>query len=258
MMFMSEPQPIGAFEWTQAAAGRVLSCPPLSEWAPHFFTTSDLRLRDDAEWTTVATAIGVDRTGLRLISQVHGVAVAVVRAGSAGVWTPPQADVIVSDDPQTAIVIRVADCAPVLLADRRSGVIGAAHAGWRGAAQGAARSAVKALRDHFGSDARDLVAAIGPCLGVCCGEVGPEVVEAFANGGHARADLERWFRPGQDDRFFLDLAGANADQLEATGVPRAQIHVSGLCTKSHAQLFHSYRAHGREAGRLAGVIRRKK
>jgi copper oxidase (laccase) domain-containing protein len=56
----------------------------------------------------------------------------------------------------------------------------------------------------------------------------------------------------------LDLAGANADQLAAAGVPREQIHVSGLCTKSHSQLFHSYRAHGSGAGRLAGAIRRKK
>jgi YfiH family protein len=258
MMFMSEPQPSGAFEWTQAAAGRVLSCPPLSEWASHFFTTSDLMLRDDGEWTTVAQAIGVDRSGLRMISQVHGVDVAVVRTGSAAVWSPPKADVIVSDDPETAIVVRVADCAPVLLADTRSGVVAAAHAGWRGAAQGAARSAVNALREQFGSDARDLVAAIGPCLGVCCGEVGPEVVETFAKAGHARADIERWFSAGDGDRFYLDLAGANADQLAAAGVAKEQIHVSGLCTKSHSTLFHSFRAHGRGAGRLAGVIRRKK
>jgi YfiH family protein len=236
----------------------MLSCPPLSEWASHFFTTSDLMLRDDAEWTTVAKAIGVDRSGLRMISQVHGVDVAVVRVGSAAVWSRPQADVIISDDPETAIVVRVADCAPILLADTRSGVVAAAHAGWRGAVQGAANSAVNALRAHFASDPRDLVAAIGPCLGVCCGEVGPEVLEAFANAGHAREDLQRWFRPGDDDRFYLDLAGANADQLAMAGVPRKQIHVSGLCTKSHPQLFHSYRAHGRGAGRLAGVIRRKK
>ena len=206
----------------------------------------------------VAKAIGVERSALRMISQVHGADVAVVRAGSGEAWNPPRADVIVSDDRETAIVVRVADCAPVLLADTRSGVVAAAHAGWRGAAQGAATSAVTALGEHFGSDPRDLVAAIGPCLGICCGEVGPEVVEAFANAGHAPATIQRWFRPGHGDRFYLDLAVANADQLETAGVPRDQIHVSGLCTKSHSQLFHSYRAHGRGAGRLAGVIRRMK
>jgi copper oxidase (laccase) domain-containing protein len=104
----------------------------------------------------------------------------------------------------------------------------------------------------------DLIAAIGACLGVCCGEVGPDVVEAFGSAGHARADIARWFNPGRGDRFYLDLAAANADQLVAAGVPREHTHVSGLCTKSYSQLFHSYRAHGRDAGRMAGVIRRKK
>lgn len=256
MMFMSEPQPSGLFEWTQAAGGRTLRCPPLLVYAPHFFTTRDLTLRDDAEWTSVAAAMDVDRSSLRMIRQVHGVDVAVVRAGSGAGWTSSEADVIVSDDPVSAIVVRVADCAPILFADTRLGVVAAAHAGWRGAAQGVAPAAVNALRKHFGSQPRDLIAAIGPCLGVCCGEVGPEVVEAFASAGHSRADIERWFRPGEGDRFYLDLAGASAGQLAAAGVPPDHIHVSGLCTKSYPQLFHSYRAHGREAGRLAAVIRR--
>jgi len=258
MMFMSEPQPSGVFEWTQAAGGRALRCPPLLAFAPHFFTTRDLTLRDEGEWTAVASAVGVERSNLRMIRQVHGVGVAVVRAGSGPDWTPPEADVIVSDDPDTALVVRVADCAPVLIADTRLGVVAAAHAGWRGAAQGAAPAAVNALHEHFGSQPRDLVAAIGPCLGICCGEVGPEVVEAFANAGHARTQIARWFRPGEGDRFYLDLAGASAEQLATVGVLPENIHVSGICTKSHPQLFHSYRAHGREAGRLGAIIKRKR
>ena len=236
----------------------MLHCPRLLAHAPHFFTTRDLTLRDDAEWTTVAGAIGVDRSRLRMIRQVHGIGVAVVRAGDRSAWSSPEADVVISDDPDTAIVVRVADCAPILFADTRLGVVAAAHAGWRGAAQGAATAAVKALAEQFGSQPPDLIAAIGPCLGVCCGEVGPEVVEAFASAGHARADIDRWFRPGEGDRFHLDLAGASADQLAVAGVPREQIHVSALCTKSYPQLFHSYRAHGRDAGRLGAIIRRKK
>jgi YfiH family protein len=258
MMFMSEPQPSGGFEWTQAAGGRALRCPPLLAWAPHFFTSRDLTLGDDAEWAAVATAVDVDLSSLRMIRQVHGAGVAVVRQGATSDWSSPEADVIVSDDPETAIVVRVADCAPILFADTRLGVIAAAHAGWRGAAQAAAPAAVSALSDHFGSQPRDLIAAIGPCLGVCCGEVGPEVVEAFTNAGHAATDIDRWFRPGFGDRSYLDLAGANVDQLAAAGVPRDRIYDTGLCTKSHRRLFHSYRADGRGAGRMAAVIRRKK
>jgi YfiH family protein len=258
MMFMSEPQPSGVFEWTQAAGSRALRCSPLDACAAHFFTTRDLTLADDTEWAAVAGAIGVELPGLRKIRQVHGVGVAVVRAGTAAVWSPPEADVIVSDDFETAIVVRVADCAPVLFADTRLGVVAAAHAGWRGAAQGAAAAAVHALREHFGSQAGDLIAAIGPCLRACCGEVGPEVVSAFLNAGHARVDIDHWFRPGRADRSYLDLARANADQLAASGVPRDRIYDAGLCTKTHSRLFHSYRADGRGAGRMAAVIRRKK
>ena len=192
-----------------------------------------------------------------MMRQVHGVGVAVVRPGSGSGWELPEADVIVSDDPDAALVVRVADCAPVLIADTRLGVVAAAHAGWRGAAQGAASAAVKALGQNFRSRPNDLIAAIGPCLGGCCGEVGPEVVDAFAQAGHPPEKMAEWFRPGQGDRFYLDLARANADQLVAAGVPPEQTHVSGLCTRSHPQLFHSYRAHGARAGRMAGVIRRR-
>ena len=258
-MFMPELQPSGAFEWTQAAGGRALRCRPLLAYAPHLFTSRDLTLRDShAEWSAVAEAVGADAARLRLISQVHGVGVAVVRPGNAAPSIRPEADIIISDDPDTAIGVRVADCAPVLLADTRLGGVGAAHAGWRGTMQGAVGHAVAAMRDHLGSRPADLIAAIGPCLGACCGEVGPEVVEAFTQAGHARQAIARWFQPGQGDRSHLDLGLANRDQLAAAGVPPDRIFDAGLCTKSHATLFHSYRAHGAGAGRMAGVIRARK
>ena len=255
MMFMPELQPNGAFEWTQAAGGRALVCGPLVPHAHHLFTTRDLQLRDDpAEWAAVAGAVGVDAARLRLIRQVHGASVAVVRP-SEEPWTPPEADAIVSDDPSAAVAVRVADCAPVLLADTRLGVVGAAHAGWRGTVQRAAAAAVAALRVHFGSQPQDLIAAIGPCLGPCCGEVGPEVVEAFRGAGHSIDDMRRWFQAGRGDRSLLALSLANADQLSAAGIPRDQIFDAAICTRTHATLFHSYRADGHGAGRMAAVIK---
>src|SRR5688572_16833832 len=104
MMFMPEPQPNGAFEWTQAAGSRVLRCRPLMPHAAHLFTTRDLQLRaSDPAWTALADAVGVDGSRLRLIRQVHGLGVAVVRAGDRAAWHAPEADVIVSDDPDVAI-----------------------------------------------------------------------------------------------------------------------------------------------------------
>jgi copper oxidase (laccase) domain-containing protein len=111
------------------------------------------------------------------------------------------------------------------------------------------------MQESFGSNALDLVAAIGPCLGACCGEVGPEVVSAFRDAGHSAESLARWFAPGAGDRSYLDLPLANRDQLEAAGIPATQIHVAGLCTKSFADLFHSYRAAKADAGRMVAIIR---
>ena len=203
----------------------------------------------------MAAAAGVDPTRLRLVRQVHGADVAVCRTGGPPPRLLPEADAIVCDDPTVAVAVQVADCTPVLLADRRTGAVGAVHAGWRGTMLRAASRAVDAMRDAFGTEPRDLVAAIGPCLGPCCGEVGPEVVEAFRAAGHDGGALERWFAPGASGRPYLDLWRANGDQLEAAGLEPAGIYVAALCTKSHAALLHSYRVHGACAGRMAAVIR---
>lgn len=250
------PQPSGGFTWTQEPWGAALQCLPLASTAPHLFTTGNLRLLDDeAEWAAVAARMGVSPAHVRLIRQVHGITVAIAGAAAGGAWDRPEADIVISDDPRAAIGVRVADCAPVLLADTRLGVVGAAHAGWRGTVNRAAAVAVDALGRTFGSDPADLVVAIGPCLGPCCGEVGEEVVDMFRDAGHMAADLDRWFIPGAAGRPYLDLWAANRDQVERAGVPASQIFTAELCTKSHMTLMHSYRAHGRGVGRMAGMIR---
>ena len=250
MMAIPDPQPTGAFEWTQEPWGRALRCTALP--AAHLFTSRDLLLRDDErEWEAVAGSLGVTRDRLRLVKQVHGTDVAVARAGRDRVWERPQADVIVTDDPEVAIGVRVADCAPVLLFDPIRRVAGAVHAGWRGTAAFASATGIAALAREFGSRPADLVAAIGPCLGRCCGEVGPEVVDAFVANGGDRA----WFTSGSGDRSFLDLERSNRDQLERAGLDPRRIFTSGLCTKTHRDRLHSYRGDGASAGRLLAAIR---
>lgn len=254
MMPIADPQPSGAFEWTQEPWGRALRCTRLP--APHLYTSRDLLLRaDDREWAAVAASLGVDTPRLLLVKQVHGVHVAIARKGRTGAWTRPDADAIVSDDSAVAIGVRVADCAPVLLFDPVKNIAGAAHAGWRGTAAGASVAAVRAMGETFGSRTPDMVAAIGPCLGRCCGEVGPDVLTAFRAGGADEASMHAWFTPGSGDRSFLDLERANRDQLERAGLDPARIFASGLCTKTHLGRLHSYRGDGAAAGRLLGAIR---
>ena len=240
--------------WTQEPWGRALHCTRLA--APHLFTSRDVVLRDDdREWTMVARSVGVTKDRLLLVRQVHGVDVAIARRGTAGRWTPPVADIIISDDPSVAIGVRVADCAPILLHDPVKHIVGAIHAGWRGAAAGAATRAVRAMQKEFGTHAPDLVAAIGPCLGRCCGEVGPEVVAAFRAGGAEPALVDAWFTPGTGDRSYLDLERVNRDQLERAGLSADAIFAAGLCTKTNRERLHSYRGDRDSAGRLLGAIR---
>ena len=240
----------------QAPWGNVLVCSPLAAVAAHFFTDASLELRDhEDEWAAVASYAGVSVERLLLLTQVHGRTVVTARAAAAAEWSRPQADAAISDDPSSALVVRVADCAPILIGDRRSGAVAAVHAGWRSTMQRIVIDAVASMQKDLGSNPDDLVAAVGPSLGRCCGEMGEEVVEAFRAAGHPDAAIDRWFvrQPGRKAHF--DLWQANRDQLRTAGVADEHIFTAGLCTKTYAGRFHSYRAAGQRAGRMAAVIR---
>lgn len=217
---------------------------------------NDLTLRDrPSEWAAVATAAGVAPEDLLLIRQVHEARVAVASADRPRPWPRPESDVLVSDDPGAALVVRIADCVPILLADDEGRTVAAVHAGWRGTAMRAAIAAVQALQEHYGVRPERLIAAIGPSIGPCCYEVGKGTRQAYREAGHHHELLERWFAPAPAGKYQLDLWLANRDQLEGAGIMPGNIHDAGLCTRTHADVFHSYRAHGAEAGRMAAVIR---
>jgi YfiH family protein len=207
-------------------------------------------------------AESVGARAVAMAKQVHGRTVVVVRDGDVPPATMPEADAFVSTSRDVAVAIRVADCVPLLMADRHRGVVAAVHAGWRGTAARATTAALEALEREFGAKPADLVVAIGPSIGPCCYEVGTELVDAFAAAGHERYLIDRWFlapappRGSRErPRLRLDVAGANRDQLLLAGVPEEQIFSSGLCTAMHLDVLTSYRAEKEAAGRLAGVIR---
>jgi YfiH family protein len=228
--------------------------------APHLFTTRQLTLASSSEYGQLARALGVDH--VVTLRQVHGAAVVVIRDGVLPPAAAPEADVLVSNDAHVAITVRAADCVPILMADRATGAVAAVHAGWRGTAVRAAVAALEALGREFGTQPRDVVAAIGPSIGSCCYRVGSELVDAFAAAGHERYLIDRWFStppPPRGSRehtqLRLDVAGANGDQLILAGVPPEQIHDVGLCTAMHLDVLTSFRAEKENAGRIAGVIR---
>jgi len=268
------------FEWRETHAGPVLVCCALEPYAAHLFTTRRWPLGSapdgdrTAAWADVAAALGVDVAHLARAHQVHGASVLVRRAGDPPHRDAPlpEADIIISDDPAIVLAIQTADCVPLLIADRRTGAIAAAHAGWRGLAASVPRVTVDALFHHFGSRPADLIAAVGPSIGACCYEVGVDVLDAFRLGGFDEATRHRWFftrpqpsptnppMPGlreaeRADRWFFDGWMATRYQLERAGIPADQIHSAKLCTASHPETLCSYRRDGKAAGRIAGAIR---
>lgn len=249
---MAYPQPSGEFEWTQASWGAALRCRPLASVARHCFSTRELELEGVLAapapgWASLARALDVETASLVRMHQVH--CADVFEAHEANRDSRPEADIAVTDDPSVVISVRVADCVPILLADRRSGAVAAVHAGWRGTAAGAVMVAVDSLRARYGTNAGDVIAAIGPSIGPCCYEVGPDLAAQFSSHPEAPS----WF--SRTEKPHLDLWRATRDQLARAGVPPGQIHVCALCTFDHPAVFHSYRRDGKAAGRLVAAIR---
>jgi len=193
----------------------------------------------------VAAAMKVEADGIRTLNQIHSAIV--VPAPFDGT---PDADGVVTDRPGVVLSILTADCQPVLLADAKAGVIGAAHAGWKGAIGGVLEATVQAMRDLGATDIR---AVIGPCISQRAYEVGPEMLDTFMAEDD---DYARFFAQGQEDRMLFDLPGFGLSRLRAAGV---EAEWTGHCTYSDPGQFYSFRrtTHAKEAdyGRLIATIR---
>ena len=175
---------------------------------------------------------------LATLRQVHSAA-CVLAAGRRGALG--EGDALLENTPGSVVAVKTADCLPILLVDERHRAVAAVHAGWRGTVTGIARRSVEGMREHFGSLPGDLHAAIGPGIGKCCYEVGPEVAAEFGLQGRAR----------------VDLTGANRRQLIDAGVTPERIYASNLCTMCRPEEFHSFRRDKEAAGRLysfAGIL----
>ncbi|MCU0692701.1 MAG: peptidoglycan editing factor PgeF [Polyangiaceae bacterium] len=197
-----------------------------------------------------AEPLGVSHDAVLLLNQVHGVHVHVVEPTSHPAHAARIAgDAIASRHGSVACGVRVADCAPVLIGDRRSGAVVAVHSGWRGTEQNIVAHAVDSLRALAGG-ACECVAAIGPHIELCCFEVGHDVAGAL----QAIAPVPAVLLPGKGQRPHVDLRKILQGQLEAAGVAADQIdHVRG-CTVCDGGRFFSYRRDGKRTGRLLAAI----
>jgi len=238
------------------------------------FTEWDERERVGANREKFLAALGARDLPLITLRQFHSDVIHVAAAASAG--EAPKADALITETPGLLLGVQTADCVPILLADTRQHVVAAIHAGWRGTLARIAMKTLGRMTMEYGTQPRDVVAALGPAIGRGCYEVGPEVAQAFAAQFPPAAD---WFDgpfeqlahgeeplwlpwltmmpPGHllpPPRVQLDLRASNRWQLMDAGVPEKQIAVSDLCTACRSDLLFSYRREGAKTGRLMAVI----
>jgi len=252
--------------------GRVLNL-GFTEW-----DSREIVLRNRGKWQK---ALRAGEAPLVAMHQIHSDVAYVIGAAAADskqslAAESRQGDAMITREPGVLLGIQTADCVPILLVDKKTRAVAAIHAGWRGTLARIASKTLGRMRFEFGTQPRDVTAALGPAIGRCCYEVGPEVAQAFASQFPAAADwfdgpFERllegdeqpflpWLSmipPGHQpppERLQLDLRAANRRQLQDAGVPSENIFVSGLCTACRTDLFFSYRREGPRTGRLMGAI----
>lgn len=193
-------------------------------------------------------ALNVSPSDVVTAHQVHGTHIAVARKGDGG-RRFPATDAIISNIPGLVLMLRFADCVPIMLYDPTHEAIGLVHAGWRGLARGIIRQTLLQMSEVYNSRAEDIIAGIGPSIGPCCYTVGPEVATQmkFACGGS-----DDFIQRSSDGPLYLDLWETSRYQLMDMGVHR--IEVAAICTSCRVDEFFSYRAEGEHTGRFAALL----
>lgn len=188
--------------------------------------------------------------------QVHGDSVKIVNDQVDVDNGDERFDGLVSKMSDILVGVKTADCVPVLIADRGKKAFAAVHAGWRGTVASIVVRAIEKMQSEFGSEPKDLIAAIGPAAGCGRYEIGNDVIDAFAERFEGSG---KYFKQTREGHALVDLHLANKDQLLSCGVPLDAIFTAPYCTMERPDLFFSYRLEKRKygkTGRLLSVIGR--
>jgi polyphenol oxidase len=213
----------------------------------------------DARWSEADFMAFAAARGMRpaIMRQLHS---DVVRRLDGPPDAKLEGDALLTNVPGLLLVIRTADCLPVLLIDEANRAVAAVHCGWRGTEKRILEKAVRAMGEAYGSKPEAMRAALGPCIGAACYEVGPEVREAFLRAGFPppvlvkRGDLPELQVPGLPGKYLLDLKAANIWLLGAMGFKKAHVYdVGPACTQCEPRLL-SYRRHSADPRRMYNFV----
>lgn len=202
-------------------------------------------------------AVGFDFNTLVASSQDHHTVIRRVGREQAGIgiWRPKDmqsVDGLITNEPNVTLITYYADCVPLYFLDPVRRAIGLAHAGWRGTVARIGEKTVERMREEFGSNPEDIIAAIGPSIGPCCYEVDEPVERQFVQ----LTDLAPmdFITEMPNGKFMLNLWEVNRRVIQHAGVPEQNITVGGLCTKCNSELLYSHRVMGAARGGLAAML----
>ena len=210
--------------------------------------TGDVPEHVEQNLRRVADALGTRREHLVSPNQRHTTRAAAVTPADRG-RVLPETDTLLTADADVPVLLRYADCTPILLYDPRRAAIAVVHSGWRGTVAGAVPAALRALAGHFGTRPEEVVAGVGPSIGPCCYEVGDEVIAAARE---AFSDAESLLPRNGNGRRHFDLWGANRYWLTEAGV--RQVEVAEICTSCHQDDFFSYRGGKGRTGHFGAIM----
>jgi len=220
---------------------------------PHFFGTRQLPPELKSFIRVGEVTVGPPSFPfLASLKQIHSIRVVVFDSPvKSGMIPDGEADALVTNQPNLLLVVRTADCVPVLLVDSKIGAIGAVHAGWRGAVGGIVPRTIQTCVEQFGSDVADLHVAIGPSIGPCCYEVDAPVIEPLHAG---YPDWQGVLQETSAGKGMLDLKRLLWHQILSSGIPEAQVERMEYCTRCREDLFFSYRREGAVIGTMMSGI----
>jgi YfiH family protein len=199
----------------------------------------------DADFDSSPELAGFRRVSLR---QTHS---DIIRIITKFPQEKMEGDALITDIPGVLLIIKTADCLPVLVVDPQRRAVAAVHCGWRGTLKRVIGKTLRTMQQRFGSKLTSLCVALGPCVDKSCYEVGKEVREEFESHGLKSGVFES--HPFKREKYFFDLKETNRSQILALGVPEKNIFSVDLCTYCEEDLF-SYRRDRDRAGRLINFI----